>query len=86
MHGALDFARTATNGHLQSACYLVRVNLSTAEWLTLKSMARKYTRRYCDVIRVIAAHLETPRQIVSKWANDSLLRDCLGLRQRRCGR
>jgi len=57
------------------------VNLSSEERLTLESMARKYTSPYCDVIRarivlladqglsndVIAARLDTPRQIVSKW-------------------
>src|SRR4029077_2815037 len=46
-----------------------------------ESMARRYTSPYCDVIRakiilladeglsndVIAAQLDTPRQIVSKW-------------------
>jgi hypothetical protein len=57
------------------------VRLSTHERLTLESLARKYTSPYCDVIRakiillaeeglsndVIAARLDTPRQIVSKW-------------------
>jgi hypothetical protein len=57
------------------------VNLSNDERATLESMARKYTSPYCDVIRakiilladeglsndVIAARLDTPRQIVSKW-------------------
>jgi transposase len=57
------------------------VNLSSEERLTLESMGRKYTSPYCDVIRarivlladeglsndVIAARLDTPRQIVSKW-------------------
>jgi transposase len=47
----------------------------------LESLARKYTSSYCDVIRakiillaaeglshnLIAARLDTPRQIVSKW-------------------
>jgi transposase-like protein len=50
-------------------------------------MARKYTSPYCDVIRakiilladeglsndVIAARLDTPRQIVSKWRKRSAL-------------
>ena len=49
--------------------------------MSLQSMARKYTSPYCDVIRakiilladeglsndLIAARLDTPRQIVSKW-------------------
>jgi transposase len=57
------------------------VDLSNDERATLESMARKYTSPYCDVIRakiifladeglsndVIAARLDTPRQIVSKW-------------------
>jgi hypothetical protein len=56
------------------------MNLSSEERLALESMARKYTSSYCDVIRakivlladqglsndVIAARLDTPRQIVSK--------------------
>jgi transposase len=57
------------------------VRLSSEERLSLESMARKYTSPYCDVIRakiilladegltndLIAAKLDTPRQIVSKW-------------------
>ena len=57
------------------------MNLSSEERQSLESMARKYTSSYCDVIRakiilladeglsndVIAARLDTPRQIVSKW-------------------
>jgi transposase len=57
------------------------MNLSGDERLSLESTARKYTSPYCDVIRakiillaneglsneVIAARLDTPRQIVSKW-------------------
>jgi transposase len=57
------------------------MNLSRAERSSLESTARKYTSPYCDVIRakiilladeglpndVIAARLDTPRQIVSKW-------------------
>src|SRR5215813_6238678 len=57
------------------------VNLSSEERLSLESVARKYSSPYCDVIRakiillsdeglsndVIAARLDTPRQIVSKW-------------------
>ena len=57
------------------------VVLRQDERQALESAARKYTSPYCDVIRariillaseglsndVIAARLETPRQIVSKW-------------------
>ena len=57
------------------------MDLSSEERLSLQSMARKYTSPYCDVIRaniilladeglpnnLIAAKLDTPRQIVSKW-------------------
>ena len=57
------------------------VRLSNQERRTLEEVARKYTSPYCDVIRakivllaaqglsndVIAARLDTPRQIVSKW-------------------
>jgi hypothetical protein len=55
--------------------------LSSEERLSLESVARGYTSPYCDVIRakiilladegltndLIAAKLDTPRQIVSKW-------------------
>jgi transposase len=55
--------------------------LSKAERTSLEAQARQYTTPYCDVIRakivllaaegfsndVIAARLDTPRQIVSKW-------------------
>jgi transposase len=57
------------------------MNLSSNERQSLQCMARRYTSPYCDVIRakiilladeglsndVIAARLDTPRQIVSKW-------------------
>ena len=57
------------------------MSLSSEERQSLESMARKYTSPYCGVIRariilladeglandVIAARLDTPRQIVSKW-------------------
>jgi transposase len=57
------------------------VSLTPDERQALESLARKYTSPYCDVIRariillaaeglsneVIAARLDTPRQIVSKW-------------------
>ena len=57
------------------------MQLSIEERQSLESMARKYTSLNCDVIRakiilladdglpndLIAAKLDTPRQIVSKW-------------------
>ncbi len=57
------------------------IELSAAERTRLGAIARKYTSPYRDVIRakialyaadglgndVIAARLDTPRQIVSKW-------------------
>jgi len=57
------------------------IHLSAAQKATLDAMARKYTSPYRDVIRAkiilfaarglgndeIAARLDTPRQIVSKW-------------------
>lgn len=58
-----------------------RIDLSDAERARLEAAARKYTSPYRDVIRArivlyaaegldndtIAARLDTPRQIVSKW-------------------
>ena len=55
--------------------------LSKGERIVLENQVRQYTSPYCDVIRakivllaaeglsndVIAARLDTPRQIVSKW-------------------
>jgi hypothetical protein len=55
--------------------------LSKEERVVLEVQARQYTSPYCDVIRakivllaaqglsndIIAARLDTPRQIVSKW-------------------
>jgi transposase len=57
------------------------LDLTEDERASLESMARKYTSPYRDVIRakiilyaaqglandIIAARLDTPRQIVSKW-------------------
>src|SRR5215831_14008163 len=71
------------------------MNLSSDERQALESMARKYTSPYCDVIRakiilladeglsndVIAARLNTPRQIVSKWRKRFARPDCLALRR-----
>jgi hypothetical protein len=56
-------------------------SLAKEERLALEAEVRQYTSPYCDVIRakivllaaeglsndVIAARLDTPRQIVSKW-------------------
>jgi hypothetical protein len=70
------------------------VNLSADEWSTLESVARRYTSPYCEVIRakiilladeglsndVIAARLDTRRQIISKWRKRSRLPDCPALR------
>jgi len=58
------------------------MDLSSGERHALESIARKYTSPYCDVIRakiilladeglsndVIAARLDTPRQIVQQMA------------------
>ena len=55
--------------------------LSKEERIALQAQARQYTSPYCDVVRakivllaaeglcndIIAARLDTPRQIVSKW-------------------
>lgn len=57
------------------------IELSRAEKASLQSVARRYTSPYRDVVRArivlyaarglsndqIAARLDTPRQIVSKW-------------------
>ena len=57
------------------------VQLTSEERQDLESAARQYTSPYCDVVRariilmaadglsndLIAARLDTPRQIVSKW-------------------
>lgn len=62
------------------------ITLSTGERERLEAMARKYTSSYRDVIRAkialyaaaglgndeIAARLDTPPQIVSKWRSGSL--------------
>ncbi len=58
-----------------------QIRLSKTERATLEALARKYTSSYREVIRArivlyaaeglsndqIAARLDTPRQIVSKW-------------------
>jgi len=57
------------------------ITLSREEHIALENQVRQYTSPYCDVIRakivllaaeglsndIIAARLDTPRQIVSKW-------------------
>src|SRR5437879_395686 len=57
------------------------ITLSREEYIALENQVRQYTSPYCDVIRakivllaaeglsndIIAARLDTPRQIVSKW-------------------
>ena len=57
------------------------IQLTVEERRELESVARQYTSPYCDVVRariilmaadglsndLIAARLDTPRQIVSKW-------------------
>jgi len=57
------------------------LHLTSEERRELESIARQYTSPYCDVVRariilmaaeglrndLIAARLDTPRQIVSKW-------------------
>ena len=77
------------------------IDLSGEESLSLESMARKYTSPYCDVIRakiillayeglsndLIAAKLDTPRQIVSMWRKRFALTRLPGLKaQPRGGR
>lgn len=77
------------------------VYLSPEERLKLGSMARNYTSPYCDVVRakmilmasqgisneVIAARLDAPRQIVSKWRKRFCLNRLPGLQnQPRLGR
>ena len=58
-----------------------RIVLTSVEQEKLQTRARKYTSPYCEVVRakivllaaqgldndVIAARLDSPRQIVSKW-------------------
>ncbi len=78
-----------------------RINLSSAERTRLETAARKYTSSYRDVIRAkivlyaaagldndeIAARLDTPRQIVSKWRKRFFKERLAGLEERsRSGR
>ena len=67
--------------------------LSKQERSALEGQVRRYTSSYCNVIRakivllaaeglgndVIAARLDTPRQIVSKWRKRFALERLLGL-------
>jgi len=71
-----------------------QINLSRGERAALEAVARRYTSPYCDVIRakiillasrglsndVIAARLDTARQIVSKWRKRYCLDGLAGLR------
>ena len=77
------------------------IDLSDAERARLEAAARKYTSPYRDVIRAkivlyaaaglendeIAARLDTPRQIVSKWRKRFFRERLQGLEERsRIGR
>src|ERR1700756_5995622 len=67
--------------------------LSKEERVALEAQARQYTSPYCDVVRakivlfaaeglsnnIIAARLDTPRQIVSKWRKRFVLARLPGL-------
>jgi transposase len=78
-----------------------RIELSSIERARLEATARKYTSPYRDVIRArivlyaadgldndeIAARLDTPRQIVSKWRKRFFRERLPGLEERsRTGR
>ena len=78
-----------------------RIDLSDAERACLEATARKYTSSYRNVIRAkivlyaaeglendeIAARLDTPRQIVSKWRKRLFRERLRGLEERsRTGR
>jgi len=72
------------------------VNLTASERERLETIARKYTSSYRDVIRAkialyaadglgndeIAARLDTPRQIVSKWRKRFFEERLRGLEER----
>lgn len=71
------------------------MELTAAEGRTLRSMAKRYTSPYRDVIRArivlyaaqglgndaIAAKLDTPRQVVSKWRKRFFERRLAGLEE-----
>ena len=75
------------------------VHLSAEERRELERMARRYTSPYCDVVRariilmaaegfsndLIAARLDTPRQIVSKWRKRFALARLPGLQEEHRG-
>ena len=75
------------------------IELSAAERTELLTRARRYTSRYRDVIRAkivllaskgiandaIAARLDTPRQIVSKWRRRFDLQRLSGLEEQARG-
>jgi transposase len=72
------------------------IELSAEERRTLEAIARKYTSPYRDVIRAkialyaadglandqIAARLDTPRQVVSKWRKRFFEERLAGLEER----
>jgi transposase len=76
-----------------------RIQLSPTERAQLEACARKYTSPYRDVIRAkivlyaaagldndeIAARLDTPRQIVSKWRKRFFKERLAGLEERSRG-
>jgi transposase len=76
------------------------IALTKEERTTLEAQARQYTSSYCDVVRakivllaaeglandVIAARLDTPRQIVSKWRKRFALARLPGLESQPQGR
>ena len=83
----------------RSSPYVIR--LSTGERTELESLAKSYTSSYRDVVRArivlyasqdlsneeIAARLDTPRQIVSKWRKRFYEERLAGLEERaRSGR
>lgn len=69
------------------------IELTAEERQTLEARARAYTSPYCDVVRAkvilaaasglrndeIAARLDTPRQVVSKWRKRFFFQRLLGL-------
>ena len=73
-----------------------RIRLSKTERVSLEVMARRYTSPYREVIRArivlyaaeglgneqIAARLDTPRQIVSKWRKRFFEQRLAGLEER----
>ena len=72
-----------------------QIKLTRNERITLEAIARRYTSPYRDVIRArivlyaaaglrndeIAARLDTPRQIVSKWRKRFFEQRLLGLEE-----